>query len=331
MNYAAILRSARRITIAVLAIVVAAGLAGAWIVRGPFSGRVAVRPVEASVSPERLRSTVETLAGQFRTRWITHPETLEAAADWIAEQMRSAGLEVEYQEFNLREGVFRNVVGVRPGVDRSAPILVLGAHYDAYGELPGADDNASGVAGLLELARTLDAPPPRTVHFVAFVNEEPPFFGGDDMGSVRYARKLVELGTDVGLMISIEMIGCFDDAPGSQRYPFRALRWLYPDRGNFLAVVGDLGSTSAIREVKRALLSTGAVPIRSFRGPTWLPGVDWSDHSSFRRAGFRAVMVTDTAFLRNPRYHTRGDTPDTLDYERMAAVVRALHGVLRSA
>jgi Peptidase family M28 len=319
-----------RIALGVAAIVVLTGAAGAWIIRGPFVGRVEVRPVDAAVSVERLRSTVETLAGRFRTRWITHPETLESAADWIAERMRSAGLEVAFQSFDLREGQFRNVVGVRQGVDASAPLLVVGAHYDAYGEMPGADDNASGVAGLLELATTLEADVPRTVHFVAFVNEEPPFFGGDDMGSMRYARALAERGTDVGLMISLEMIGCYSDAPGSQRYPLRAFRLVYPDRGNFLAVVGDLGSTAAIREVKRALLATDALPIYSFRGPRWIPGVDWSDHSSFRRFGFRAVMVTDTAFLRNPRYHTRHDTPDTLDYVRMAAAVRALHGVLRS-
>jgi hypothetical protein len=324
-----LLLSVRRILLAVAAILTLLCAMGAWIVRGPFVGSVEVRGVDAAVSPERLRSTVETLSNRFRTRWITHPETLAAAADWIGERMRAAGLEVTDHPFDLREGTFRNVIGVRPGIDPSAPILVLGAHYDAYGELPGADDNASGVAGLLELAATLEAPPPRTVHFVAFVNEEPPFFGGDDMGSFRYAQFLAERGVDVGLMVSIEMIGCFRDDAGSQRYPLRAFRLIYPDRGDFLAVVGDLESTSALREVKRALLSTGSLPIRSFRGPTWIPGVDWSDHMSFRRLGVRAAMVTDTAFLRNPRYHTRHDTAETLDYERMAAAVRALHGLLR--
>ncbi len=329
MTLRALLRSFLRASFVALGIVGASGLLGAWVVRGPLLPSIEARPVEAKVSPDRLRETVETLSGRFRTRWVTHPETLDAAASWIAERMRTAGLEVSDHPFEVMEGTFRNVVGVRAGTDASAPVLVVGAHYDAYGELPGADDNASGVAGLLELAATLVAVPRRTVYFVAFVNEEPPFFGGDDMGSYRYARFLVESGIEVDLMVSLEMIGCFSDAPGSQHFPLAALRLLYPDRGDFLAVIGDLGSGAAIRQVKRALHSTGAIPVYSFRGPKWIPGVDWSDHLSFRRAGFRAVMVTDTAFLRNPRYHTRHDTPDTLNYAQMAQVVRALHGLVR--
>jgi len=313
-----------------LVILILLGGFAAGVVRGPIVVRVENSPVSVAVSPERLRASVETLSNRFRTRWITHLETLDATASWIEDRMREAGLEVSDQQFEIMEGTVRNVVGVLRAKDPDAPHLVVGAHYDAYGELPGADDNASGIAGLLELARTVSAQPLRhTIHFVAFVNEEPPFFGSDEMGSYRYAQMLAEEDVEVDLMVSLEMIGCFSDEPGSQKFPMPALHMLYPDRGNFIAVIGDLTAGGAIKRVKRAMLETGAIPVYSFRAPTWVPGVDWSDHTSFRRLGFPAVMVTDTAFLRNPRYHTRHDTADTLDYERMADVVRALHGVLR--
>ena len=300
------IRSGIRIVAAVAVILLVFGLAVAWVARGPLVGTPDVRPVDADVSPAALRTTVETLTTWFRNRWITHPETLAATATWIADDLRASGLDVSEQTYDLMEGTMQNVVAIRRGTNPDAPVIVIGAHYDAYGELPGADDNASGVAALLELARTLPREPgSRTLHLVAFVNEEPPLFGGDDMGSYRYARHLADSGVQVELMVSLEMLGCFRDEPGSQRFPSSALGWLYPGRGNFIAVIGDLRSGRAIARVKRAMLETGAIPVYSFRGPSWVPGVDWSDHSSFRRLGFPAVMVTDTAFLRNPRYHTR--------------------------
>lgn len=303
-----------------------------WWARGPSARGTLEAPPAVAVSEERLRRSVETLAQDFRTRWLTDVATLDGAARWVTSELDAAGLEVSEQAFDLFEGTFRNVVGVLPGTDPEAPILLLGAHYDAYGEFPGADDNASGVAALIELARTLPpGRPERTIHFVAFTNEEPPFFAGPDMGSERYAQHLEERGVDVDLMVSIEMVGYFSDEPGSQRYPVRAFRLAYPSRGDFIAVVGDPGASPGIRRVKRAMRAADAIPVLSFRAPTWVPGIDFSDHRPFRARGIQAVMVTDTAFMRNPHYHARTDTPDTLDYRRMAAVVRALHGVVRDA
>ena len=326
----ALVRSVIRGVLAAAVLVGCGAVVAAWIARGPLVQRIDLDREKVAVSALRLRDTVDALSERFRTRWITHPEVLGETADWIAERMRQAGLTVTEQAFTLREGTFRNVIGVRESADPEAPLLVLGAHYDAYGEMPGADDNASGIAGLLELVETLPgAPLRRTIHFVAFVNEEPPFFGGEDMGSLRYAQKLAEERRAVDLMVSLEMIGCFSDEPGSQRFPLGALRSIYPDRGNFIAVIGDLMSGDAIRAVKRSMLEVASIPVYSFRGPSWIAGVDGSDHRSFRSHGFPAVMVTDTAFLRNPNYHTRHDTADTLDYERMARVVQALHGVIR--
>lgn len=281
------------------------------------------------VSAERLRRDVTRLCGEFTPRSYEHRANLDRAAEWIAGELRTAGLEVELQDYRVRDEVYRNVVGLRRGTDSAAPVVVLGAHYDAYREFPGADDNASGVAVLLEVARTLPRlPTRRDRYFVAFSTEEPPFFDSESMGSHVFAEGLVRDGREVSLMIALDLVGYFSDAPSSQQFPTPLLRALYPGRGNFIAVVGDLGAGRWIGEVKRGMMSTRALPVYSFRAPANLVPVTWSDHLSFRRLGLPGVQVTDTAFMRYRHYHTAEDTPDKLDYERMARVVEALQGVL---
>jgi hypothetical protein len=319
-----------RVLLLLVIVLVLLAAGAAYLVRGPFASGVEERPVNAPVSEERIRETVDVLCNRFFPRNYRHPEILDQAAEWIAQRFRDAGLPVSFQEYTLAEGTYRNVVARREGSDPAAGVTVLGAHYDAYSDLPGADDNASAVAALLELAATLPVQvPERTLYLVAFCTEEPPFFGSEDMGSFRFARKLRDDGIEVDLMVSIEMVGYFTDEPGSQRFPLPGLGLLYPNRGDFLAVVGDLTSGQAIRTVKTRMRSAGEIPVYSFRGPAAVPGIDWSDHWGFRRLGMPAVMVTDTAFMRNPNYHTDGDTPDTLDYPRMVKVVRSLHGIVR--
>lgn len=319
---------ARRIfrILTLLALVLGA-LAGAlgYFARGPFV-RVRTRAApEELVSPERLRATVETLAVELQDRWVTHPEVLAEAADWLLARFAAAGLATGAHTYDTMEGTFRNVLGTRPGRDPTLAPLIVGAHYDSYGEMPGADDNASGVAALCELARLLPADPVRTVVLVGFVNEEPPFFASDDMGSLRYAASL----DAVDLMISFEMLGYYSDEPGSQSYPLGIFRLYYPNRGNFVAIVGDSGMGGDIARTKRAFAASTELPVYSFRGPRSIAGVDWSDHRSFRQHDFPALMITDTAFLRNPNYHTSRDTPDTLDYGRLAQAVTGVLGVIR--
>ena len=281
------------------------------------------------MSAERIRRSVETLCGEFTPRDYLHHSNLNRAADWIAEQFREAGLEVEIQEYALTEGRYRNVIGRRRGSDPAAGVRILGAHYDAYRDFPGANDNASGVAVLLELVRTLpDESPQGDQYFVAFSTEEPPFFSSEDMGSHFFARKLLQQGVSVDLMIALDLVGYYSDAPGSQGMPVPGLGLLYPDRANFVAVVGDLRSGRWLRRVKRAMRSTRTLDVYSFRAPAAIAGVDWSDHWSFRKLGMPGVLVTDTAFMRYPHYHTPEDTPDKLDYRRMEQVVRALHAVV---
>jgi Zn-dependent M28 family amino/carboxypeptidase len=282
-----------------------------------------------TASAARLRASVEMLCGELSPRSHARPDRLEATAAWIADEMREAGLAVEAQDYTVEGRGFRNVIGLRRGTAPASEIVVIGAHYDAYAGYPGADDNASGVAVLLELARTLPpGPRARTVMFAAFSTEEPPYFGSESMGSFVLASRLVDEGIDVGLMIALDMVGYYSDRRGSQLFPFKGLGLFYPSVGNFVAVVGDLRSGRAIARVKGGLLSVGTIPVHSFRAsPAWAP-VHFSDHWSFRRLGIPAVQVTDTAFMRFPHYHTPQDVPERLDYARMARLVEALHGVL---
>ena len=210
------------------------------------------------------------------------------------------------------------------GRGRAEEVLLIGAHYDTVRGSPGADDNASGVAGLLEVSRALAAlEPALTVRFVAFANEEPPFFGTARQGSAVHARAARSRGERVALMVSLEMLGYYDVRPGSQRYP-PPFGWFYPDRGDFLGFVGDLRSRRAMRRAAAAFRAGSGLPLETCATFRWVPGVGWSDHAAFWRYGYRAFMATDTAFHRNPWYHTAGDTPETLDYVRFAAAVQGL-------
>jgi Zn-dependent M28 family amino/carboxypeptidase len=212
-----------------------------------------------------------------------------------------------------------------------APILVVGAHYDVCGDQPGADDNASAVAGLLELARLLGEHQPEVAYRVELALwplEEPPNFRTGNMGSAQHAKSLAERGADVRGMICLEMLGFFSDSPGSQKYPAPGMGLLYPSVGNFIAVVGNGGSWGFTRKVKARMAGASELPIRSINAPALVPGVDFSDHFNFWKQGWDAVMITDTAFYRNPNYHLVSDTPDTLDYERMAQVVTGVYAAV---
>jgi Zn-dependent M28 family amino/carboxypeptidase len=197
--------------------------------------------------------------------------------------------------------------------------------------MPAADDNASGVAGLVELAAMFGRQAPGcTLELVAYCTEEPPFFATPDMGSVHHARLLKSSGAEVRGVIVLETIGFFSDEAGSQQYPSVLLRLFYPSTGDYIGIVGNMGHTWLVRQVKRAMRAATDLPVRSINAPSFVPGVDFSDHRSYWDAGFQAVMVTDTAFYRNRAYHTWGDTPDRLDYRRMAKVVVGVYEAIRS-
>lgn len=271
-----------------------------------------------------LKAHVKHLSEDIGTRTYQETEKLNRAADYIEEKFRSYKCNVKRQSFKAENNTYYNIEAeVKGRTSAGDGIIVVGAHYDTAWGTPGADDNASGVAGLLELCRlTSERPLLLTVRFVAFALEEPPFFRTRNMGSYVYAESLKNEAADVKGMVSLEMLGYFCDKKGCQYYPLPFFRWFYPDRGNFLAFVGNIRSRQFTLKMKKAFQKSSSLPVESLNTISLVPGVDLSDHLSFWRFGYPAFMITDTAFYRNPYYHGYGDTADTLDYKRMAEFVR---------
>lgn len=278
---------------------------------------------------ERLRRHVHTLAGEIGERNVFVSRSLHAAETYIRRELHAYGHVPSAQSYAVRGVTSANLEVGCTGSAMPEEILIVGAHYDSVEGSPGADDNASGVAVLLELARRFrSTATERTVRFVAFTNEEPPFFMSAEQGSRVYARAVRSRGEDVRLMISLEMLGCYDTAPGSQRYP-PLLKHFYPPQGDFIAFVSNLRSRAALERFTQAFRAASDFPSECASLPFWLPGVAWSDHFSFWMVGYPALMVTDTAFYRYAHYHTRDDTPEKLDYGRMARVTDGLYGAIR--
>jgi Zn-dependent M28 family amino/carboxypeptidase len=295
-----------------------------WFVSQPGWGRN--QPTQAHVDPGVLRKHVDVLARQFAPRSYEDRTHLAECANYIRSEFQRSGAVVSNQVYVFNKQAYVNVVAVFPGRDNRR--IIVGAHYDTCGRQPGADDNASGVAGLLELAQLLGrADLPLTVELVAYCTEEPPFFSTSAMGSARHAKKLRAQRIPVQAVIVLEMIGCFSDERGSQHFPLAALRLFYPSRGNFIAIVGssEAPQRALIRAVKRGMRGSTDLAVYSISAPRVVPGVDFSDHRNYWDIGLPAVMITDTAFYRNPMCHRTGDTPERLDYGRMAKVVEALY------
>jgi hypothetical protein len=309
----------------VIAVIVLA--AGAAWVTNPVKARRGT--TEVSADPGRLERDVRSLVGLPGFRCFERPGDLDRAAGWLKKALTATRLPVVEQPFGVGDGSFRNLIA-RFGPD-DGPVLVIGAHYDVCGEQPGADDNASGVAAILELARLLRRHRPdvaQRIELALWALEEPPNFRTNGMGSAVHANSLALAGAEVSGMISLEMLGFFADEPGSQDYPAPGMGLLYPSRGNFIAVVGNSSSWWFTRRVKIRMAGASRLPVRSINAPAFVPGVDFSDHLNFWRRGWDAAMVTDTAFYRNPNYHQVTDTPETLDYDRMAEVVTGLYAAV---
>ena len=293
-----------------------------------------VAPLPAIVVPPvdvaALKRHVEALSQTFHPRSFEHHAKLAAAGDYVRQQLARSGGNVTVQSYRVDGRDYSNY-SVRFG-PAAGPRLVIGAHYDSFEDTPGADDNASGVAGLIELARLLGVnPPAQPVELLAYTLEEPPFFRTEHMGSARHVALLKQSGSPVRLMVALEMIGYFSDAPGSQGYPVPGLGWIYPSAGNFIAVVGAFDDPLSTRYVKAALRSGSSLPVHSINAPAMLQGVDFSDHLNYWAAGYPAVMVTNTSFMRNHNYHTANDTAPTLDFRRMAEVVRGMYALAQAA
>ena len=274
----------------------------------------------------RFQTHVERLASKIGGRVAT--TGLEKAATYIEEELRSYGYTPQRQIFTADGHAFANVEAETKGVDHSDKILVIGAHYDTAGDLPGANDNGSGVAATLELARYFArSKPARTIRWVFFANEEPPYFQSPAMGSYVYAKRCHERKEDVLAMLSLETIGFYTDEPGSQRYPV-GFHPGYPDRGNFLGFVSDFKSALLLRSALKAFRAGTSLPAEGVVAPASIAGIGWSDHWSFWQFGYKALMLTDTAPFRYPYYHSAQDTPDKLEYTRFAEAVQGIAGVV---
>jgi hypothetical protein len=299
------------------------------IVTMPASG--SERPGPATVNDEMqtaLRAHVTKLAGDIGERNVFHPQALRRAAAYIERVWQTQGYVVARQEYRTRGETISNLEISRAGTDPSAGIVLVGAHYDSVFGSPGANDNGTGVAALLEIAHRLTVYKPcRTVHLVAFVNEEPPFFKTVNMGSWVYVKMARARGDDIRAMLCLETIGYYSDAPDSQHYP-PLINLLYPERANFIGFVSDFRSRGLLKRTVEAFRAASDFPAEYLSTFSFIPGVDWSDHWSFWREGIPAVMVTDTAPYRYPYYHTPLDTVDKVSYPQLACVTEGLLAVV---
>lgn len=302
-----------------------------YMVRMPGdSYKAALPPLDGSgqAVARRLESHVRTLCSHPEGRNYIEKKGLALARDYIVGQFRSSGYQVEFDVYQIAGEDYANIEVMRLGEAYPDEIIVVGAHYDAVAGAPGANDNGSGVAALLELAdRFKGAVLPRSIRFVAFVNEEPPHFMTGTMGSDVYARQVARRKENIIAMYSLETIGYFRDDADSQHYPL-PFGLFYPNQGNFIAFVGNLRSRSLVTRSVDAFRAHATFPSEGIAAPAFIPGINWSDHRSFWKQGYPAVMITDTALYRYPYYHMPQDTPDKVDYDRMVYVVQGLEKML---
>jgi len=275
-----------------------------------------------------LRRHVNALALEIGERNVWQYAALQSAADYIESEFAAADYSPARQTFDVSRLPVSNIEATLPGASAPHEIVVLGAHYDTVTGSPGANDNGSGVAALLELAhRFARLPRRRTMRFVAFVNEEPPFFQTAQMGSMVYAAAAKQRGDRIVAMLALETMGYYSTEPGSQQYPAPELSALYPDVGDFIGFVANDASRALLETAAGAFVAGTSLPLQPAALPDALPGTGWSDHWSFWQAGYPAMMVTDTAPWRYPWYHTPNDTPDRIDFAKLADVVNGLEAV----
>lgn len=294
-----------------------------------YTGELPALDPAGKQTERRLETHVAALCSHPAGRNYIEKEGLAAARAYIAAQFEASGYPVKHQEYQISGDRFANLEVTRPGTTRPDEIVIVGAHYDAVIGAPGANDNGSGVAAVLELAaRFKDAEFPRSIRFVAFVNEEPPHFTQETMGSDVYARQAAQEKQKIVAMYSLETIGYFRADAGSQQYP-PLFNLFYPRAGNFIAFVGNLRSRDLVTRSLRSFRAHARFPSEGIAAPAFIPGINWSDHWSFWKQGYPAIMITDTAPYRYPHYHSPEDTPDKVDYEKMVPIVRGIEKMLQ--
>ncbi|HEY0030758.1 MAG TPA: M28 family peptidase [Bacteroidia bacterium] len=278
---------------------------------------------------ERILNDLKFLVSSTVARHNDHVERLNECAAYILKEFKKLSDDVEEQKYLVEGKEYKNIIcsfGPKEG-ER----IIVGAHYDVCGNQPGADDNASGVAGLLETARLLkihSAGLKYRIDFVAYTLEEPPHFRTANMGSAVHAKMLHDNHIKVKAMVCLEMIGFFSEKPNSQEYPLGLMKWFYPRKANFIAVIGKTGQGKTTRSFKKRMNKSSDLKAISLNAPASIPGIDFSDHLNYWKYGYVAVMITDTSFYRNANYHERTDTLDTLNIPKMAEVIKGVYAAI---
>lgn len=299
-----------------------------WMPGSSYQGTLPQATDEILALEQELHMHVHTLGSQIGERNLFHYDKLLIAAEYIRTAFEAAGYDVRGQTFDVTGKICENIEAELRGSGRPEDILVIGAHYDSVKGSPGANDNGSGVAALLALAsRFAGSPTSRTLRFVAFTNEEPPFFQSQDMGSWVYAQRSRQRNERIVLMLSLETIGYYTDDSNSQRYP-PPLSLIYPSKGNFIGFVSNIANRDWVHRTLKIFRQHTRFPSEGAVLFEWMPGVGWSDHWAFWQEGFPAIMITDTALFRDPFYHTEKDTPDHIHYDHLARVTAGLHQVI---
>jgi len=298
-----------------------------WLCNPTMSkGKTPSSPIPASA--KLIKKHVYALTHTKGYRNHRDLKALNEAGAYIKKQFTSYGLKASEQRYKIGKNEYKNILA--SAGPKAGARIVIGAHYDVYSEQMGADDNASGVAGMLEIARLVQKLKPKLkygIDFVGYTLEEPPYFRSQKMGSAIHANSLAKANAKVKVMYSIEMIGYFTDKPNTQEFPIAFLKLFYPTTGNFITVVGNQSSTgrALTRHTKRFMRAVTELPTESINAPSALPGIDFSDHLNYWANGYPAIMITDTAFYRNHNYHKKTDTPEKLDYPKMAEVVKGVY------
>lgn len=283
-----------------------------------------------------LKAHVKMLTQTIGERSIYKPANLDKTANYIKSFYRSIGMVPARLPYDHGTGRVENIAARMDSTTDPARTYLIGAHYDSVAGTVGADDNASAIAVQLEVARHMaqaEKSPALCLTFVSFALEEPPVFGTRHMGSRVYAKAARKKDETIDGMICLEMVGYTCRNPGCQAYPFPLMFMGYPKTGNFIGIVGNLRSTGFTRSLFRSFEQNPDLPVVSLTVPLsgfLLPSVRLSDHASFWDQGYKAVMITDTAFYRNPHYHRPSDTMETLDFSFMANVVKSICIFLRS-
>ena len=292
---------------------------------------VVTQPVFSSNTDKETLASVDKLKAHVKMLSETIPndyrieDNLNQKAAFIVTEVQQYTPNFSEQIYDVDGTPYKNIVVTFAGKDKDCKTTVIGAHYDTYDYLPGADDNSSGTAGLLELVRLFSNKPPQCdLQLVFYTLEEPPYFRTEFMGSYIHAKSLSDNNVEVEQMFSLEMIGYFSDEDDSQAYPVKGMKYLYSDKGNFITLVGDLSQMGITRELKSSMHNASDLPVYSINAPASIPGIDFSDHLNYWHFGYPALMITDTAFNRNENYHTEEDTIEKLDFKRMAQVVDAV-------